>query len=199
MSSPRAPSVGGFSWQRMVDAVEAVRERTRRTAGALERAGLPYAIADGNAVAAWVSTVDAGAVRNTADVDVLVRRQDFAAVRAALESVGFVYREIHGVDGFLDGPEGGPRDAVHLIYAGERVLSSHPAPAPDVEDAVSVEGFRVVSLEALVRMKLNAHRRKDQVHLQDLLEVGLVDAGWLVRLEPEQAARLRVLIDDPQG
>jgi hypothetical protein len=38
--------------------VEKVRERLRRAAAALEAAGVPYAVAGGNAVAAWVSRVD---------------------------------------------------------------------------------------------------------------------------------------------
>jgi len=69
-----------FSWQRMIEAVQAVRERALRATAALERAGIPYAVAGGNAVAAWVSRVDRAAVRNTQDVDILVRRSDFEAV-----------------------------------------------------------------------------------------------------------------------
>ena len=51
--------------ERMVLAVERVRDRLRRAAGALEEAGVPYAVVGGNAVATWVATVDAAAVRNT--------------------------------------------------------------------------------------------------------------------------------------
>ena len=57
----------------------------------------------------------------------------------------------------------------------------------------------MLSLEALVRMKLNSFRRKDQVHLLDLLSVGLIDSSWLARLVPAHAARLQELIDDPEG
>jgi hypothetical protein len=42
-------------------------------------------------------------------------------------------------------------------------------------------------------------RRKDQIHLLDMLSLGLVDASWLPRLVPEHAARLQQLIDDPDG
>ena len=56
---------------RMVRAVEKVRERLHRAASALEAAGIPYAVVGGNAVAAWVATVDEAAVRNTQDVDLL--------------------------------------------------------------------------------------------------------------------------------
>jgi len=49
----------------MIRAVEKVRARLKRAATALDEAGVPYAVAGGNAVAAWVSRVDEAAVRNT--------------------------------------------------------------------------------------------------------------------------------------
>ena len=61
---------------RMVRAVEAVRDRLRRATAALESAGIDYALAGGNAVAAWVARIDPAAVRNTQDVDILLRRED---------------------------------------------------------------------------------------------------------------------------
>ena len=188
-----------FSWKRMIEAVEAVRERARRAAAALEKAGIPYAIAGGNAVAAWVARVDRAAVRNTQDVDILVRRSDFEAIKRALEAVGFEYHKIMDVDCFIDGPNGSPRDAVHLLFAGEKVRPAYPAPSAEVTEAVPAEEFQVLSLEALVRMKLNSFRRKDQVHLLDLLEIGLIDASWLPRLLPQHAERLQQLIEDPHG
>ena len=188
-----------FSWQRMIEAVEAVRERACRAAAALERAGIPYAVAGGNAVAAWVARVDRAAVRNTQDVDILVRRADFEAVKQALEAVGFEHHNLIGVDCFIDGPDGSPRDAVHLLFAGEKVRPTYPAPSAEVTEAVQAEDYRVLSLEALVRMKLNSFRDKDRMHLRDLLEIGLIDATWLPQLLPEQAERLQQLIDNPDG
>jgi hypothetical protein len=72
----------------MIEAVQAVRERALRATAALERAGIPYAVAGDNAVAAWVARVDRAAVRNTQDVDILVRRADFAAVKVASKRSG---------------------------------------------------------------------------------------------------------------
>src|SRR4051812_48134793 len=54
-----APILGPFSLDRMVRAVERVRERLVRATAALEKAGIPYAVAGGNAVAVWVTRVDA--------------------------------------------------------------------------------------------------------------------------------------------
>jgi len=72
-------------------------------------------------------------------------------------------------------------------------------PVPDVAESEPDESFRVLSLDALVRMKLTSFRRKDQVHLQDMLGVGLIDATWRDRLPPELAARLQEILDNPEG
>jgi len=185
---------------RMVLAVERVRDRLLRAAAALEAAGVPYAVAGGNAVAAWVATVDTAAVRNTQDVDILLRRDDLAAASEALEKAGFVRRHVAGMDIFLDGPDAKARDAVHVVLAAERVQPEYPAAAPDVsESARPGEGqICVLALEALVRMKLTSFRRKDQVHLLDLLEVALIGPDWPARFEPPLAQRLQELLDSPQ-
>ncbi len=186
-----------ISWERMIGAVERVRVRLMRAATALESARVPYAAIGGNAVAAWVSRVDETAVRNTQDVDILLRRLDFEAARAALESAGFVFRHAAGVDMFLDGPQAGARDAIHVVFAGEKVRPHYIQPAPEVEESEAGGPFRVLSLEALVRMKLTSYRRKDQVHLLDLLGVGLIDASWCESLPPELGRRLQELIENP--
>lgn len=181
----------------MVRAVEKVRDRLRRAAAALERAGVPYAVIGGNAVAAWVSEVDETAVRNTQDVDVLLRREDLPAARAALAPAGFVYRHVRKIDMFLDGPEAKARDAVHVVFAGEKVHPESPRPAPDLSKTARMGGFQVISLEGLVEMKLSAFRLKDRVHLLDMLEIGLIDGTWPARLHEDLGERLQGLIDNP--
>jgi hypothetical protein len=190
---------GDVSWERMIRAVEKVRRRLLRATSALEEAGVPYAVAGGNAVAAWVSRVDEAAVRNTQDVDIVLRRNDLEAAKAALAEAGFVYRNSDGIDAFLDGPSREERDAVHVVFAGERVRPEYVAPVPDVSESEATAPFRILALESLVRMTLTSYRRKDQVHLLDLLDVGLIDAGWVERFPPELAARLQHLVDTPDG
>ncbi len=193
------------SWQRMIAAVEKVRERLLRAAKALERANVPYAIVGGNAVAAWVSRVDEAAVRNTRDVDILLRRADLAAATQALESCGFVYRKAAnlgragGLDLFLDGAGTSPRDALHVVFAGERVRPDNPLASPDVTESEPADQFRLVALDALVRMKLTAFRDKDRTHLRDLIELGLVESSMLDRLPPELRQRLEMLFQTPEG
>ena len=48
-------------------------------------------------------------------------------------------------------------------------------------------------------MKLTAFRHKDWMHLRDMLDLEPVDETWLQRLQPELAARLQQLLDDPEG
>src|SRR5947207_1702712 len=98
-------TAANISWERMIRAVEKVRDRLLRASAALEKAGIPYAVVGGNAVASWVSSVDEAAVRNTQDVDLLLRRSDLDAATAALAPAGFVRRHVAGIDLFLDGPK----------------------------------------------------------------------------------------------
>ena len=183
----------------MIRAVEKIRQRLQRAVSALEDAGVPYALTGGNAVAAWVSRVDESAVRNTQDVDLLLRRGDLDAATVALERAGFLRRHVAGMDIFLDGPQAKPRDAVHIVIAGEKVRPEHLLAAPDVDQSEQTESFRLVNLDALVRMKLTSFRDKDRTHLRDLLDVGLTDASWKNRLPRELAERLTTLVENPDG
>jgi len=183
----------------MVNAVEKVRQRLLRAAAALESAHVPYAVAGGNAVALWVSRIDEAAVRNTQDVDILLRRPDLDAARRALESAGFIYRRAAGLDAFLDGPNAKARDAVHIIFAGEKVRPEEPVANPEVTESEPASNFRVLSLEALVRIKLTAFRDKDRTQLRDLIDIGLLDATWPARFPPPLAQRLQSLLDTPGG
>ena len=186
-------------WERALMAAEKVKERMRRATRALDAAGVPYAVAGGNAVAEWVARIDEGAVRNTRDVDILVRRADLPAVRAALEAVGFMYYYLLDVDMFIDGPNGRPSEAVHLLFAGERVKQDDELTLPELDESERAAEFQVANLEALLRMKLIAFRRKDQVHLLDMIGVGLIDATWPARFPASLGARLQSLLDDPNG
>ena len=190
---------GLLALDRMERAVEKVRDRLLRSTAALEAAGVPYAVIGGNAVMAWVEQADEAAVRFTQDVDLVLRRDDLERAKATLEKAGFVHRRSAGIEMFLDGPGAKARDAVHVIFSGEKVRPEYVAPVPDVAESVSFKSYRVLSLEAVVRMKLTSNRDKDRMHLRDMLGVGLIDATWPARYPPELAARLQHLIDTPDG
>jgi hypothetical protein len=187
------------SWERMINAVEKVRQRLARAVAALEAERVPYALIGGNAVAAWVARVDESAVRNTQDVDILLRRTDFQRAIEAMSKAGFIYRHVKSIDMFLDGPAAKARDAVHVVFASEKVKADSIAVSPGVEESEDTPAFRLLNLEALVRMKLTSFRDKDRTHLRDLLDVGLIDASWCGRLPEELGSRLQQLIDTPEG
>src|SRR5207237_9617312 len=132
-------------------------------------AGVSYAVVGGNAVASWMATVDEGAVRNTRDIDILVRRADLATITAALEEPGFVRDELLDVIMFRDGPEGKPSEAVHLLFAGEKARADHLLPAPQIHSVKHPADFPVITLESLLVMKLMSNRRKDEVHCQGMI------------------------------
>lgn len=190
---------GDALWERIERAVEKVKERLRRVTSALNEAHIPYAVVGGNAVQLWVAQVDEAAVRNTRDVDIVLNRKDIDAAKEALIPAGFVFQEVAGVPRFLDGPEGAPREAVHVVYAGEKVRADYLEAAPEVDRFELIKSMRTLAFPELVRMKLTSHRLKDRVHLQDMISVGLIDETWLERFSPELRARLKELLDNPEG
>jgi len=183
----------------MERAVAKVRERLLRATAALNQAGVPYTVVGGHAVASWVARVDEGAVRNTRDIDLLVRRSDLPAITAALEQAGFVRDELLDVVMFRDGAQGRPSEAIRLLFAGEKVRLDHPVAAPEIETVQDPGSFPVVVLEDLVVLKLMSNRDKDRTHLRDLIGVGLVDRSWVAKLSPVLASRLQQILDTPEG
>src|SRR5260370_9561767 len=141
-------------WERYLMALDEVTDRLQRMTGALEEAGVPYALVGGEAVALWVATKDAAAVRTTKDVDILLRREDLARARAAAAAVALDYFEVVSVGMFLERSDPNPRKGVHLLWAGEKVRPEYPLPSPTVAKREILEpGTQDVSLAGLVGMK----------------------------------------------
>lgn len=190
---------GDALWERIERAVEKVKDRLRRVTRALNSAKIPYAVIGGNAVQHWVSQVDESVVRNTRDVDIILNESDLERAIPALEAEGFIYRRSAGVSMFLDGPEAKARDAVHVVFAGKKVRPEYPEPVPDIDQYELIEDARTLPFERLVTMKLTSFRRKDQVHLLDMISIDLIDESWLDRLSLELRGRLEELLNDPDG
>ncbi|QDV72202.1 hypothetical protein [Botrimarina mediterranea] len=189
---------GDALWDRIERAVQKVKDRLDRVVKALEAAGIPYAIIGGNAVQVWVARVDESAVRNTKDVDIILSRDRLTDAIVALEAAGFLYRHSAGVTTFLDGPDAKARDAVHVVFSGEKVREGYAEPVPDIAEVETINDIKTLSLEALVRMKLTSYRLKDRVHLLDMIDVGLIDATWKDRYSQPLAERLQELLDDTE-
>ena len=189
------PRLRDDTMDRVVQSIEKVQERVRRLSKAMAPTGIPYAIIGDNAVGYWVAQVNEAAVRFTRDVDVLIRREDLPSVTKAMEAAGFRYRHVRGIDMFLDGPQTKVADAVHLLFAGEKVRPTDLEATPSVEESIPGNGYQVLGLEALVRMKLTSFRLKDQTHLDDMLQVGLIDASLKARLPAGLAERFQQVLD----
>jgi hypothetical protein len=190
---------GDELWARIERAVENVKDRLRRVTEALNAAGISYAVIGGNAVQHWVSQVDESVVRNTRDVDLILNRDELPTAIIELEKAGFLYRHTYGVSMFLDGPDAKARDAVHVVFAGEKVREDYPEAVPSIDAYTLMENTRTLPFEALVRMKLTSFRDKDRVHLRDLISIGMIDESWLEGLSPVLRSRLQELIDNPDG
>ena len=175
-----------------------VQRLLREITHVLDADGIPYAVIGGNAVASWVATIDDGAVRATKDVDLLIRRSDLDAAKVAAAKSEFDFHEVLGVPMFLTRVNPNPKTGVHLIIANEFIRDGDLVPAPDVTEASrGAEGYMVLDLASLVRMKLLANRRRDQVHIEDMLELGLITPEIEQTLSDELRRRLEIIRTTP--
>ncbi|XAM01039.1 nucleotidyltransferase family protein [Phycisphaeraceae bacterium D3-23] len=174
-----------------VMAMDRVEKRLRQVSAALDEAGIPYAIVGGNAVAAWVARIDPAATRATKDVDILVRREDDPRIAEVMAGLGFRREDLRRLVLFIDPEEPSKRSGVHLVWADTLIRPSYVCPSPSTDEGVrDPEGFTILDLPALVRMKLTSFRDIDRVHIADLIEVGLVSDAVRDALPAELRARL---------
>jgi hypothetical protein len=188
------------SLSRVVRAVEKVRDRLLRVTAVLEAEGIPDAVCGGNPVAAWVLRVDETAVRNTQNVDLLMRECDVELAKASLAMAGFQHANAAGVEMVLNGIDGRPRDAVPIVIANHKVRPEYFEPSPDVEpfEYDVAQAFRHMALESLVRMTKTSDYTTERMHILDLIDIGLIDSPWPKRFPPSLADRLQQLLDNPE-
>ncbi len=141
---------------------------------AFSAAGIEYRVAGGLAVYLYVEEVEPDAGRLTKDIDVVVRREDLQRIAAAVQPFGLEYRHVAGVDMRVQRGAPSARRAVHLLFAGEKVRPEYVEPAPPLSGETKLHGVRLIPLPDLIRMKLTSFRAKDEAHLKDLDEAGLI-------------------------
>ena len=83
------------------------------------------------------------------------------------------------------------RRAVHMIFSGEKVREEYAEAVPAIRDFRTLRGVRLVPLEDLIHMKLTSFRSKDETHLKDMDEAGLITPEIEGGLSPLQQERLR--------
>ena len=137
----------------------------------------------------------------TRDVNLMIRRNDMGRVIRIAGECGFRFRgkaDAAGVDMLLYGDSGSAKNALHLLFSGERVRPGQATPNPEispVQKTVHGEPVAVISLADLLRMKLSSWRLKDQVHVQVMDAAGLITRQVESTLSEELQARLQHVRD----
>jgi hypothetical protein len=162
---------------------------------AFNEAGIEYRIVGGLAVYLYVEEAEPDAGRLTRDIDVVVRREDLKRIADAVRPFGLEYRPAAGVDMLMDPKSPSARRAVHLVFSGEKVRPEYVEPVPVLAGSRNLQGVRLIPLQDLIRMKLTSFRAKDETHLKDLDEAGLITSEIEAGLSPKLLERLRQMRD----
>lgn len=174
--------------------VEQLFDLARRVEEAFASAGLDYRVVGGLAVYLYVEETAPDAGRLTKDIDIAVRRADLERIAQAVAPFGLQYRHAAGVDMLVQTAEPSARRAVHLIFTGEKVRPEYPEATPELGVDRRIRNVRVIALEDLIRMKLTSFRAKDEAHLKDFDEAGLITPEIEAALSPilrERLAQMR--------
>jgi len=160
----------------------------------LEQAGVAHELVGGLAVFLHVENADSAHSSLTRAIDVMIRRDDLPRVIAIAEEHGFRFRHSAGMDMLLFGETNSARNAIHLLYAGEKVratqIESHPSIRP-VRAGLHGQDFQVIPVLDLLRMKLSAWRDKDRVRVRGMDAAGLVTKEIEEGLSQELRTRLQ--------
>lgn len=171
--------------------VEQLFDRANRLHAAMTEAGLAYQVVGGLAVYLQISARYPGRARMTEDVDAAVRRSDLKKIAEVAGRHGFAYRHVAGVDMLVDSDRPRAANAVHLIFAGEKVRQGEIAAVPEFSAPKLMQGgVLVASVADLVVMKLTGFRLKDKVHIKDMDSVRLITKEIVKALPPLLGARL---------
>lgn len=153
-------------------------------------AGLEYPLVGGLATYLYVEELEPDAGRLTKDIVIAVRREDLERIAKAAEPFGLQYRHVAGIDMLIQADQPSARRAVHLVFAGEKVRPEYAEPVPRLGEYRRLRGLRLIPLTDLVRMKLTSFRAKDEVHVKDLDEAGLITSEVETGLSPTLKQRL---------
>ncbi len=160
---------------------------------ALTAEDIPYEPIGGLAVLVHVEEADPEHATLTRDVDLMVNRVDLERIKDAAAKREFRFRHTAGVDMLLYGPTESARNAVHLIFSGERVRPTQATPNPPIQPVqkqIQGKGVMVIPVADLVRMKLSSYRDKDRVHVRSMDAAGLITVDIEKTLSHELASRL---------
>jgi hypothetical protein len=105
--------------------------------------------------------------------------------------------EVNGIPMFLDGPDGTPKHAIHIVIAGESASKWTTEPVPDIGPGIRDPAFPWARSELglLLTMKLIANRTHDRVHIADLWRAKAIDRSWIAQVPESLRDRLSEWID----
>lgn len=124
----------------------------------------------------------------------MIRRADLERVKAVAAKRRFRYRHSAGLDLLLHGKDDRARNAIHLLFSGEKVRPVQAAPNPPLRPErkmIHGQNVCVIPVRDLLRMKLASYRDKDRVHVRSLDAVGLITRAMERGLAGELRSRLR--------
>lgn len=162
--------------------------------GPLMAEHVPHELIGGLAVLVHVEAADPEHSTLTRDVDLMIRRSDLERVREIAARHGFRFRHTAGLDMLLYGDTTSARNAVRLLFSGEKVrpnqVTANPPIQPEKKSLLGTEVF-VIPVADLVLMKLSAFRDKDRVHIRSMDAAGLITAEVERALPVELQERLQ--------
>jgi hypothetical protein len=179
--------------------IHSAMQRLAKTLGEMQ---IPFAVAGAMAANAH------GHTRTTADVDILIRREDLAR-----------FKEQHMGRGWVDKFEGSKnfRDAVCDVNIDALLVGQYPGdglpkpvsfPAPEDVAEIHADGIPFISLKTLLELKLacgmtTAHRPRDFDDVIQLVRINQLPLAYVESLDPYVAEKFRELwqaaqIDDDE-
>ncbi|HVJ82814.1 MAG TPA: hypothetical protein VNC50_17225 [Planctomycetia bacterium] len=175
---------------------ESLWQVAARVHAALAGSGVDHAIAGGVAVFLH------GYRRFTADLDLLVRREDSEPLFAAMAAAGFEWKAERKE---FDSPEAIP---VQLLIAGEKQGRDQETTFPSPSDAsavTTIEGLPVLSLAQLIQSKLACglgdprRMHKDFADVVELIAAHRLDGSFAGKLHKSLRKEFRELAKRAAG
>ena len=160
-----------------------VHDTMRRLAKALDELEIPFAIAGAMAANAH------GHRRTTADVDVLMRREDLSRFKDCWIGRGWLDR-FEGSKGFKDTSNGVKVDVLIVgDYPGDGKAKPVSFPTPESVREVHDESLPYLNLKTLLELKIAsgmtaAHRLQDLADAIQLIRINALPQDYTVELNP---------------
>jgi hypothetical protein len=189
-SVQRGEAVNTLFEERLFDLVGILH----KIASAFTAERIPHEVIGGLAVLIHVEEANPEHTTLTRDVDLMVQRSDLDRIKLAAAQSGFRFRHVAGVDMLVYGETESAKNAIHLIFSGEKVRPHYLLPTPPIEPVrkrIHGKEVMVIPVTGLVRMKLTSNRDKDRVHIRSMDAAGLITHEVEVGLSPELLSRLK--------